>query len=271
MCRKRFVAYGQVSKMRKAYDETDVIWTSKNVKAKNALIVSTRDISPLPAIIAYCITRDESTQKVGHVLSKLLFENSPFQPMNSDFVFPGIPIFQQKDWVIILMDSIYPDDARNANQWLFTYPVCRAIVEALHDIGVENMYCLTTTPPHNKDNEQVCEPFTIGFHELNEEEDNGIVLPIELWLPMCLFEKFFDGAKSFVTGCNSRDYDLVSAERTEVLEGILLGCGLAFDLDDVEEQRTRYRKEGAEELKRITDTLKNKTTLGTDDVGGMFQ
>jgi hypothetical protein len=235
MCRKRFVAYGQVSKMRKAYDETDVIWTSKNVKAKNALIVSTRDISPLPAIIA------------------------------------GIPIFQQKDWVIILMDSIYPDDARNANQWLFTYPVCRAIVEALHDIGVENMYCLTTTPPHNKDNEQVCEPFTIGFHELNEEEDNGIVLPIELWLPMCLFEKFFDGAKSFVTGCNSRDYDLVSAERTEVLEGILLGCGLAFDLDDVEEQRTRYRKEGAEELKRITDTLKNKTTLGTDDVGGMFQ
>ena len=257
--------------MRKAYDETDVIW-SKECKAKNALIVSTRDISPLPALITYSITRDPTTKKVGHVLSKLLFENAPFQPMNENFVFPGIPIFQQGDWVIILMDSIYPDDARNANQWLFTYPVCRAIVESLHDIGVENLFCLTTTPPHNKDNEEVCEPFTINYSEFEKTEENGIVLPIELWLPMCLFDNFYADTSAFVTGCNSRDYDLVSAERAEVLEGILLGCGLTFDVADVEKHRVRYRKEGAEELKRITDTLKNKTPIGDDtDVGGMFQ
>tara|TARA_R100000458_G_C8271863_1_gene246638 strand:+ start:728 stop:1495 length:768 start_codon:yes stop_codon:yes gene_type:complete len=255
--------------MRKVYDETDVVWL-KEPKAKKALIVSSRDISPLPAILTFAITKDERTEKCGHVVSKLMFENAPFQPMNENFVFPGIPIFQQGEWVIILMDSMYPDDGRNANQWLFTYPVCRAIVEALNDIGVESLYCMTTTPPNANDEDNICEPFNIEFSEISKLEENGIVLPIELWLPFCLFSRFFDGKSSRVIGCNSRDYDLVSAERANVLEYMLRGLDLRFDADDVERHRVRFRKEGAAELKNITDTLKNKTPL-SDDVGGMFQ
>jgi len=256
--------------LRKVYDETDIVW-SKIPKAKNALLVSTRDVSPLPAIIAYGIIQHKDTTPCGHIVSKLLYENAPFQSMNENFVFPGIPIFQQGDWVIILMDSLYPDDPRNANQWLFTYPVCRAMVEALSDISVENLFCLTTTPPHINGKNEICEPFTIDSEVLSDIEENGVVLPIELWLPLSLFPRFFSDKKSFVTGCNSRDYDIVSAERMDILIEIVKGAGLSLDENETEKKRVLFKREGKEEMRRITETLKNRLDSAKESEEVMFQ